>query len=51
MTKRTRLILVITALVIAVFSFFLLYSALMPIEKQTYQSTVSATLAITPEVR
>lgn len=51
MTKRTRLILIITAFVIAVISFFLMYSALMPVDKQIYQSTISATLAITQEVR
>ena len=51
MAKRTRLILAITAIVIAVISFLLLYSSLMPVDKQIYQTTVSATLAISPEVR
>jgi hypothetical protein len=51
MVKKTRLIIGITAIVIGIVSFVLLYSALSQADTQKYQSTVIATLVLTMEAR
>ena len=49
MAKKTRLIVGISALVIGIISFYLLYAALTQIDTIEVQSTVVATLVFTME--
>lgn len=50
MSKRTRIVLGIVALILGCFSFAVLMSSIEPIEMNQIQATISTTLWVTPEV-